>query len=115
VVVSVTDGAISFTFQGQTIVIPAGQAIHLRPDGTFSRGAINQIQAALQGTPLGQAIITALGGLSGLSGAINAASPGIPRAGRGPPSGIPPGPPSTTPGPGGPPGGGAGGGAPSKS
>src|SRR5689334_20644187 len=41
VVVSVTDGAIAFTFNGQTVTIPAGQAVHARPDGTFSRGAIN--------------------------------------------------------------------------
>jgi hypothetical protein len=110
VIVSVTDGAVSFTFREQTVVISAGQAIHLRPDGTFSRGSINQISAALQGTPLGQSILAALGGLAGLTEAINAASPGTPRPGQGPPDGLPPGPPGTTPGPGGPPGGGAGGG-----
>ena len=114
VVVSVTDGAISFTFGGQTIVIPAGQAIHLRPDGTFSRGTINQIQSQLSGTPLGQAILNALGGLVGLTNAINQASPGTPRSGdpqpgTGPTTGPTPGT------PGGPPGGGGGGGSPSKS
>jgi len=114
VVVSVTDGAISFSFAGQTIVIPAGQAIHLRPDGTFSRGTINQIQSQLSGTPAGQAILNALGGLVGLTNAINLASPGTPRSGdpqpgTGPTTGPTPG------SPGGPPGGGGGGGAPSKS
>ncbi|MDQ3026398.1 MAG: FecR family protein [Pseudomonadota bacterium] len=114
VLVSVTDGAISFTFNNQTIVIPAGQAIHLRPDGTFSRGAINQIQSQLSGTPLGQEILNALGGLVGLTNAINQAAPGTPRSGdpqpgTGPTTGPTPG------SPGGPSGGGAGGGAPSKS
>jgi hypothetical protein len=109
VVVEVTDGEISFTFGGQTIVIQQGQAIHLRPDGTFSRGAIAQIRAALQGTDLGRQILAALTSANGLTAAINAASPGTPRGG--PPGDVPPGPPGTTPGPGGPPGGGAGGGA----
>jgi len=109
VVVEVGDGEISFTFGGETIVIPAGQAIHLRANGTFSRGAIAQIRAALQGSALGQQILAALNTAGGLTAAINAASPGTPRGG--PPTDVPPGPPGTTPGPGGPPGGGAGGGA----
>ena len=114
VVVSVNDGSVSFTFGGQTIVIPMGQAIHLRPDGTFSRGAINQIQSQLSGTPAGQAILNALGGLVGLTNAINQAAPGIPprddqQPGTGPTTGPTPGT------PGGPPGGGGGGGSPSKS
>ena len=114
VVVSVTDGAIAFTFNNQTVVIPAGQAIHARPDGTFSRGTINQIQSQLSGTPLGQAILNALGGLVGLTNAINQAAPGVPprsdpQPGTGPTTGPTPG------SPGGPPGGGGGGGAPSKS
>jgi hypothetical protein len=114
VVVSVTDGAISFTFGGQTVTIPAGQAIHARPDGTFSRGAINQIQSQLSQTPLGNQILAALGGLVGLTNAINQAAPGTPRSGdpqpgTGPTTGPTPG----TPGSGG--SGGGGGGAPSKS
>ena len=115
VVVSVTDGAVSFTFNGQTIVIPAGQAIHARPDGTFSRGTINQIQSQLSQTPLGNQILGALGGLVGLTNAINQAAPGTPprtdqQPGVGPTTGPTPG----TPGGGGQ-GGGGGGGSPSKS
>jgi len=113
VVVSVTDGAVSFTFNNQTVVLAAGQAIHLRPDGTFSRGAINQIQSQLSQTPLGNSILTALGGLVGLTNAINQAAPGAPprgdqQPGTGPTTGPTPG----TPGSGGT---GGGGGSPSKS
>jgi hypothetical protein len=114
VVVSVNDGVISFTFNGQTVVIPAGQAVHARPDGTMSRGSINQIQSQLSQTPAGQAILTALGGIVGLTNAINQAFPGTPprgdqQPGTGPTTGPTPGT------PGGPPGGGGGGGSPSKS
>jgi hypothetical protein len=114
VVVAVTDGAISFTFNNQTVTIPAGEAIHARPDGTFSRGAINQIQSQLSQTPLGQQILNALGGLVGLTAAINQAAPGTPprtdqQPGTGPTTGPTPG----TPGGG--QGGGGGGGSPSKS
>ena len=113
VMVSVTDGAVSFTFRSETVVIRAGEAIHARPDGTFSRGAIAQIQAELMKTPLGQALLNALGGLSGLTDAVNQARGGTPgRPPFVPADEVPPGPPSTTPGPGGPPGGGAGGGGP---
>lgn len=113
VVVSVNDGVISFTFQGQTVTIPAGQAIHARPDGTFSQGAIQQIQRELQGTPAGQAILNALGGIEGLTNAINQAAPGTGRQGgeQGQP-GQGTGTPGST---GGPQGGGAGGGGASKS
>jgi hypothetical protein len=115
VVVSVNDGAVSFTFQGQTVTIPAGQAVHARPDGTFSRGAINQVQSQLSQTPLGNQILAALGGLVGLTSAINQAAPGTPprqspQPGTGPTTGPTPG----TPGTGGT-GGGGGGGSPSKS
>ena len=109
VVVAVNDGVISFTFNGQTIIIPAGEAIHLRANGTFSRGAINQIQSELSGTPLGQSILDALGGLRGLTSAINQATGGPPNPGTGPSTGPTPG------SPGSPPGGGGGGGNPSKS
>jgi hypothetical protein len=116
VVVSVTDGAVSFTFNGQTVTIPAGQAVHARPDGTFSRGTINQIQSQLSQTPLGNQVLAALGGLSGLTNAINQAAPGTPprqsppQPGTGPATGPTPGTPGGSSG-----GGGGGGGAPSKS
>lgn len=108
VIVTVDVGSVSFTFRDQTIIIPAGEGIRLRNDGTFSRGAIQQIRSQLQGTDLGRQILDALGGLNGLANAINLASPGSPRQGGGPPEGLPPGPPFTPPGP--PPGGNAGGG-----
>ena len=110
VIVTITEGAFSITWNNQTFVIPAGEGIHLSPDGTFSRGAIQQIQRELQSTPLGRQILDALGGLAGLTNVINLAFPGTPRQGQGPPEGVPPGPPINTPGNGPPPGGGGGGG-----
>lgn len=110
VVVTVSDGAVSFTFRNQTVIIRAGEGIHARPDGTFTRGAIARIQEELLKTAQGQQLLEALGGLQGLTDAVNQAAsrrpPGLPA------DEVPPGPPSTTPGPGGPPGGGAGGGGP---
>ena len=87
VVVSVTEGSVAFTMNNQTIVIPTGQAIHARPDGTFNRGAAAAITRELQGTPAGQAIVDALGGLAGIQAAINAAGAGTPRA-TGPEPGL---------------------------
>ena len=116
VVVSVNEGSIAFTMNGQTVVIPVGQAIHARPDGSFSRGAVAQIQRELAATPAGQQVLNALGGVTGLTNAINQAAPGTPRQGEGPPAGVPPGPPAVTPSgttPGTPQGGGGGGGTPS--
>ena len=115
VVVSVTSGAISFSFGGQTVTIPTGRAVHAKPDGSFSQGAINQIAGQLQGTPLGTQIVNALGGLAGLTNAINQAAPGTPPAGQGTPPSTAPGEGSgtgqvTPTGPTGPTGGGAGGG-----
>jgi hypothetical protein len=118
-IVTVKEGAFSITWNNQTFVIPAGEGIHLRPDGTFSRGAIGQIQRELQSTALGRQILDSLGGIDGLTNAINQAFPGTPRqgGGLGPPGGVPPGPSIDTPGNGPPPGGGGGGGGgpPSKS
>jgi len=116
VVVSVTEGSISFTFAGQTVVVPTGRAIHARPDGTFSQGAINQVQGQLQGTPLGAQILEALGGLAGLTNAINQAAPGTPTSGQSTAPGEGSGTGQGTPtGPTGPTGGGAGGGTASGS
>jgi hypothetical protein len=54
VVATVNDGSISFAMPGQpAVVISAGEAIHARPDGTFSRGAIQQIASQLAQTPQG--------------------------------------------------------------
>lgn len=112
VVVTVTEGSISFTFAGQTVVVPTGRAIVAKPDGSFTQGAINQVQAQLAGTPLGTTILNALGGLTGLTNAINQAAPGSPPSGQPPTApGEGSGPGQGTPtGPTGPTGGGAGGG-----
>src|SRR5258706_265686 len=82
VVVTVREGAFVFTMNNQTVVIPAGQAIHARPDGTFNRGAIAAIADALRGTPAGAQILEALGGINGLAAAVNAAAPGTARQGQ---------------------------------
>jgi len=81
VVLSVNDGTFTFNMNGQTVVIPAGQAIHSRSDGTFSRGAIGQLARALAATPGGPQILQALGGLEGLTALVNQAAPGTPRQG----------------------------------
>lgn len=115
VVVTVTEGSISFTFGGQTVVVPTGRAVVAKPDGSFSQGAINQVQGQLQGTPLGTQILNSLGGLTGLTNAINQAAPGTPPSGQGAPPNTAPGEGTgagqgTPTGPTGPTGGGAGGG-----
>jgi quercetin dioxygenase-like cupin family protein len=81
VILSVNDGSFTFTLNGQTVVIPAGQAIHAKPDGTFSRGTIAQIRRDLAASLIGQTILTALGGLDNLTALINQAAPGTPRQG----------------------------------
>lgn len=98
VAVVVNDGEITFTFGGQTIVISAGQGA-FGADGRITPGAaatiLNQLPPALQ---------QAIGGLAGLTAAINAATGPRPVGGEGPgaASGTPQQGPNT--------GGGAGGG-----
>ena len=93
VVVTVTEGAISFTFAGQTITVPAGQGVNATTDGKFQQGAAQQI---IQQIP--PALAAAIGGLAGLNAAIQQASPGTPRQGGDGPSG-PSTSTSSTPGP----------------
>lgn len=93
VVVTVTEGAIFFTFAGQTITVPAGQGVNASTDGKFQQGAAQQI---IQQLP--PALAEAIGGLAGLSNAIQQASPGTPRQGGDVPSG-PNTSTSSTPGP----------------
>lgn len=76
VVVTVTEGAISFTFAGQTITIPAGQGVNAKTNGTFQQGAAAQIISQIP-----PALAAAIGGLAGLNSAIQQASPGTPRLG----------------------------------
>jgi hypothetical protein len=84
-------GVITFTFNGQTVTVDTGKAVLTNPNGTITQGTINQIYAELQKTQLGRDIATELGGLSGLSGAINDAFPGTPTSGQGGPSETSPG------------------------
>lgn len=93
VVAMVNEGGIIFSLPGQEpVVILAGQAIHLKPDGTFSQGAIQQIAGQLAQTPGGQQILDALNGLQGLSAMLGTPPPG---AGAPPATGlvVTPGPP----------------------
>ena len=83
----VNGGIITFTFNGQTVQVDTGRAVLTLPNGTVSQGTINQIYGQLQGTE----ILTALGNLTALSSAINAAFPGTPTQGEGGPSETSPG------------------------
>ena len=76
VVVTVTEGSIIFTFAGKSIIIPAGQGVNAKADGTFQQSAAAQI---IQQLPPGLA--AAIGGLQGLNNAIQQAGPGNPRSG----------------------------------
>jgi len=72
VTATVNDGSITFAMPGQSpVVISTGEAIHARPDGTFSRGAVEQIARELAQTPQGQQVLDALRDLQGLSAALN--------------------------------------------
>jgi hypothetical protein len=110
VVVTVTEGAISFTYEGKTITVPAGQGVNAKTNQPFQAQAAQTILSQLPPN-----LVAALNGLGSLQQAINQAA-GSPRQGPpdgvppGPPTGVPPGPPSGVPG-----GGGGGGGPPSKS
>ena len=84
VAVTVSDGALTFTFAGQTIVIPAGAGV-FAANGQIIQGTVREIFDRLP--PDFQ---RAIGGLDGLIAAIRAA------AGQDNP---PPGPPFGTPGP----------------
>jgi hypothetical protein len=75
VAVTVAEGSVTFTYGGQTIVIPAGEGV-LLIDGRVSPGTIAQILAALPA-----ALQISIGGLEGLTTAINQAAPGNPRGG----------------------------------
>jgi hypothetical protein len=71
VVVTVTEGEISFTYHGKTITLVAGEGVNARTDGTFQQGAI---QTILQSAP--PEVLDAIGGLQGLTTAINQAASG---------------------------------------
>lgn len=86
VVVTVTEGAFTFTFAGETIVIPAGRGA-LGVDNRITQGTAQQIFNQLP-----PAFQEAIGGLTGLTNQINQAL-GNDK------NGNPPPPPPPTPGP----------------
>lgn len=87
--VTVRDGEFTFTYEGRTVDIPAGRGA-FGADGKVSEGTAQQIFNSLP--PEFQ---RAIGGLEGLTAAINAAGPGIPRPG---PPNLPGNQDNTTPG-----------------
>ena len=116
VAVSVSEGAVIFTYSGKTLIIPAGQGANGKPNGTIQEGAAQQILNQIPAD-----LAAALNGLQGLQAVIQqAARPPGGNQGQGqgggtdnnPTEGNPPGPPSSVPGVGngGTPGGGGGGG-----
>ena len=114
VIVAVNTGAFSLTKNGQTFTIPAGQAIHSRSNGTFTRGSVAQVLRSASTTPAGQTVTNAINSIINnpqLNNAVNNANPGTPPQGQPGQPGQPSNPPPVTPGTtGGPQGGGAGGG-----
>ncbi|HSN22175.1 MAG TPA: FecR domain-containing protein [Usitatibacter sp.] len=97
VVVSVTEGAVTFTYGGTTITIPAGAAAY------GADGKITQASAQAIFDRLPPALQEAVNGLIGLTDALNQAGPGSPREGEPSP------PPPPTPGSNVPPGNAGGG------
>jgi hypothetical protein len=75
--VTVTEGVMTFTYGGTTIVIPAGQAVLLL-NGRVSQGTIDQIYNQLPPD-----LRVQVGGIDGLTDAINQAFPGTERVGEG--------------------------------
>jgi hypothetical protein len=90
VVVTVTEGVISFSFPGRpTITLNAGQGVNARTDGTFQQGAA---QSIIQG--LSPEMQQAIGGIGNLTAAIQAAAAGTPTTIVVPPSSTTTGAPS---------------------
>lgn len=75
VVVTVNEGSITFTFAGQTITVPAGQGAFTR-EGRITPGAAQQVVSQLPAN-----LQQIIGGVQGLTNAINNAAPGVPRTG----------------------------------
>jgi hypothetical protein len=90
VAVTVTEGAFTFTYNGETITIPAGRGA-FGANGQVTPGTASDVFNSLP-----RAFQDAIGGLEGLTAAINAAGPGQPRGETGGPTGATGG---TTPGP----------------
>src|SRR5258706_2830142 len=79
----VNGGTIEFEYNGQKIIVDTGRAVLTNPNGTVSQGTINQIQKLMEGFDIGRTILQDIGGLTGLSKAINDAFPGSPTQGQG--------------------------------
>jgi hypothetical protein len=75
VFVSVNEGVMTVTIAGQTIVLTAGQAMQ------FTNGKVSQGTIQLILSQLSPALQQQIGGIAGLTAAIEAAGPGIPRGG----------------------------------
>jgi len=86
VAVTVTDGAFTFTFAGETIVIPAGRGA-LGADNRITQGTAQQIFNQLPVT-----FQNAIGGLTGLTSQINEAIASTLNQGQRPPPPPTPGP-----------------------
>lgn len=80
---SANDGTFTVTDRGQTFVIPAGQAIHGKSDGTFNRGTTANVLRQASTSPAGQQNANAINNLGNpaLNNAVNNANPGTPRQG----------------------------------
>jgi uncharacterized membrane protein YgcG len=48
ITVTVTDGSVSFTYAGKTLIIPAGQGVNAKKDGTTQQDTVQQIISKLQ-------------------------------------------------------------------
>lgn len=82
VLLTVNDGEATFTVGGKTITVPVNTGAFLGPNGQVSQGTINQLVGELGKTTAGQALLTQLGGLQGLTQEINRAIPGTPTSGQ---------------------------------
>jgi hypothetical protein len=92
--VTVTDGAFTFTFAGETIIIPAGRGA-FGADNKVSQGTAQQVFNQLP-----PAFQNAIGGLTGLTTQINqAAANNRNNNNNNPGDNNPPPPPPSTPGP----------------
>ncbi len=77
VVVTVSEGAVSFSFQGQTLTINAGEAVLARPGQPIIRGTIAQVTAQAPA-----AIQQAVAQQAALIAAVSNANPGTPSQGQ---------------------------------
>ena len=76
IVLTVSEGTCTLQLPGkELIVIPAGQGVLVRPDGTVVRGTIAQVLSQLS-----PALLALVNGTNGVN--VAGANPGVPRQGR---------------------------------